>query len=138
MSGRGKGAEIRRSGEPCGRHCNARSNGAVREQSAGALCAAAPSRPGAPALALTVYTPPQSFGTRARSLPLLPTGLQHLVSLSAWEVTPRGKKKKKNNPKEKEKKITRSVWVAKGLGGYPAKAFCLSRSDSLAFVSLGA
>lgn len=72
MSGRGKGAEIRRSGERCGRHCNAPTNGAVREQSAGAPRAAARSRPGAPSLALNVYTPPLTLGLERVAFPFFP------------------------------------------------------------------
>lgn len=45
------------------------------------------------------------------------------MRLGAWEVTARGK--------------SLEVFGLPGLGGCPAKAFCLSRSDSLAFVSLG-
>lgn len=108
MSGRGKGAEIGEApwGEPGGRHCNAPSNGGGPRapQPELARCGAAASGRWSSGSGVNCPHPSPDFGTRPHSPPLLPTGPQHLVPLSAWEVTPRGKKKKK---------ITRSVWVAR-------------------------
>lgn len=85
-----------RGGEPGGRHCNAPSNGGgSRAPPELALCGAAASGPWSSGSGVNCPHPSPDFGTRPHSPPLLPTGPQHLVPLSAWEVTPRGKKKKK-------------------------------------------